>query len=195
MKTMKTMKTMGKETMGKETMAKETGDKPKKETGDKPKNGDKPKAEKSESKPKTDERYTFSVFIDAPHDRVWAAIKDQVEHPKRDPKQIKGVQVIERSRNTLIRDLKPKRGRAIRETITFFPNKKSVRTEMNRGPYASISQEVTKEKGRTKLTVSFLPRRMTRFFLKIKQWAKKRPLELDDLMNLAKLPTPAGKAK
>ncbi|MNK30141.1 hypothetical protein D3C87_485530 [compost metagenome] len=171
------MKTMGKETMGKET-------------------GDKPTVDKAEDKAKkTDELYTFSVFIDAPHDRVWMAIKDQVEHPKRDPKQLKGVQVIERTRNTLIRDLKPKRGRAIRETITFFPNKKALRTEMNRGPYASISQEVTKEKGRTKLTVSFLPRRTTRWILKLKQWVKRKPLELDDLMNLAKLPTPAGKTK
>ena len=171
------MKTMGKETMGKET-------------------GESQTVSKAEDKAKkTDELYTFSVFIDAPHDRVWMAIKDQVEHPKRDPKQLKGVQVIERTRNTLIRDLKPKRGRAIRETITFFPNKKSLRTEMNRGPYVSISQEVTKEKGRTKLTVSFLPRRTTRWILKLKQWVKRKPLELDDLMNLAKLPTPAGKTK
>lgn len=162
-----------------------------KETLEKPKTAEKPAAEKKPA----DDLYTFSIFIDAPHDRVWIAIKEQVEHPKRDPKQIKGVQVIERTRNTLVRELKPKRGRKIRETITFFPNKKALRTEMNRGPYASISQEVSKEKGRTKLTISFLPRRMTRLFLKVKQWAKKRPLELDDLMNLAKLPTPAGKSK
>lgn len=146
-------------------------------------------------KPEKDSPYTFSIYIDAPHDRVWMAIKDQVEHPKRDPKQIKGIQVIERTRNTLIRELKPKRGRAIRETITFFPNKKALKTEMNRGPYESISQEVSKEKGRTKLTVSFMPRRTTRWILKMKQWVKKKPLELDDLMNLAKLPTPAGKTK
>jgi hypothetical protein len=172
----------GTKTRGHVTMGKETG---KATTVDKP----------DEKAKKTDDLYTFSIFIDAPHDRVWMAIKDQVEHPKRDPKQIKGVQVIERTRNTLIRELKPKRGRAIRETITFFPNKKALRTEMSRGPYSSISQEVTKEKGRTKLTVSFMPRRMTRLFLKMKQWAKKRPLELDDLMNLAKMPTPAGKSK
>lgn len=177
------MKTMGKETMGKETKGKEAGES---QTVDKP---------DAKAKKTAEDLYTFSIFIDAPHDRVWMAIKDQVEHPKRDPKQIKSVQVIERSRNTLIRELKPKRGRAIRETITFFPNKKALRTEMNRGPYASISQEVTKEKGRTKLTISFLPRRGTRWFLKVKQWAKKRPLELDDLMNLAKMPTPAGKSK
>lgn len=158
--------------------------------------GSKPAVDKSEEKSKKNEElYTFSIFIDAPHDRVWLAIKDQVEHPKRDPKQIKGIQVIERTRNTLVRELKPKRGRAIRETITFFPKAKSIRTEMSRGPYASISQEVTKEKGRTKLTVSFLPRRTTRWILKMKQWVSKRPLELDDLMNLAKLPTPAGKTK
>lgn len=144
---------------------------------------------------KDDERYTFSIFIDAPHDRVWMAIKDQVEHPKRDPKQIKSIQVIERTRNTLVRELKPKRGRAIRETITFFPNKKALRTEMSRGPYESIAQEVTKEKGRTKLTVTFVPRRMTRFFLKVKQWAKRAPLELEDLMNLTQMPTPVGKTK
>ena len=176
--------------MGHATMGKETGDKP---TMDKP-TAEKPEA-KAKKADKAEERYTFSVFIDAPHDRVWMAIKDQVEHPKRDPKQIKSIQVIERTRTTLVRELKPKRGRAIRETITFFPNKKALRTEMSRGPYESISQEVTKEKGRTKLTVTFLPRRMTRVFLKMKQWAKRSPLELDDLMNLAKLPTPAGKTK
>lgn len=157
---------------------------------------EKPTVDKPDAKPKkTDDLYTFSIYIDAPHDRVWMAIKDQVEHPKRDPKQIKSVQVIERTRNTLIRELKPKRGRAIRETITFFPKSKALRTEMNRGPYETISQEVSKEKGRTKLTISFLPRRTTRWILKMKQWVKKRPLELDDLMNLAKLPTPAGKTK
>ncbi|MBO9539346.1 DUF1857 family protein [bacterium] len=135
--------------------------------------------------------FKYTLWLDAPHDRVWHAIKDQIEHPKAKNGQFQSINVIERKKNYLVREVKPKRGRKFQEKITFFPSRKAI-TEMSRGPYESIVQEVTKEKGRTKLTMEFKPRRMTLWLLKMKQWVKRAPLELDDLMNLTSIPKPVG---
>lgn len=133
--------------------------------------------------------FKYTIWLDAPHDRVWHAIKDQIEHPKTKNGQIESINVIERKKNLIVREIKPKRGRKFQERITFFPSKKAI-SEMSRGPYESIVQEVTKEKGRTKLTMEFKPRRMTRWLLKMKQWVKRAPLELNDLMDLTSMPKP-----
>lgn len=135
--------------------------------------------------------FKYTVWLDAPHDRVWHAIKDQIEHPRSKDGQVASISVIERKKNYLVREIKPKRGRKFQERITFFPSKKAI-TEMSRGPYESIVQEVSKEKGRTKLTMEFKPRRTTLWLLKMKQWVKRAPLDLDDLMNLASMPKPMG---
>lgn len=145
------------------------------------------KQDKPEEKPA--QEYKFSVWLEAPHDRVWHAIKEQIEHPRAKNGQIKQLTVLERKKNFLHREVKPKRGRKFQEKITFFPPRKAI-TEMTRGPYESIAQEVTREKGRTKLTMEFRPRRSTLWLLKLKQWVKRAPLELDDMLNLAALPKP-----
>lgn len=135
--------------------------------------------------------FKYTIWLDAPHDQVWRAIKDQIEHPKAPKGQAMSFNIIERKKNYLVREIKPKRGRKFREKITFFSNKKAI-TEMTKGPYESIVQEVSKEKGRTKVTMEFKPRRTTLWLLKLKQWVKRGPLELDDLLNLTSIPKPVG---
>lgn len=138
----------------------------------------------------------FSVWVEAPHDMVWNKLKEQIEHPKTKDGKVKSVEVVERKKNFLKRQIKPKRGRLFEEEITFFPApvRKTI-SKMSRGPFESISQEVAKEKGRTKITMEFRPRRVTRWILKLKQWVKRAPLDLDDVLNLAAMPKISGAKK
>lgn len=135
----------------------------------------------------------FSVWVEAPHDIVWQKLKDQIEHPRSKDGQVTSINVIERKKNYLKREIKPKRGKKYQEEITFFPSptRKAI-SKMSRGPFESIAQEVAKEKGRTKITMEFRPRRMTVWLLKFKQWVKRGPLDLDDVLNLASMPKVAG---
>ena len=136
------------------------------------------------------EEYKFTIWVEAPHDQVWRAIRQQIEHPRTGEKSgIKAVEVIEHKKNLLVRDIVPSRGKKFQEKITFISNQKAI-TESTRGPYESVVQLVERDKGRTRISFEFRPRKFTRWILRLKRWVKRAPLELDDMLQLNKMPKP-----
>jgi hypothetical protein len=141
------------------------------------------------------EEYKFTIWLDAPHDQVWRAIRQQIEHPRTGEKSgIKQIVVIEQKKNLLVREVVPARGKRFQEKITFISNQKAI-TESSRGPYESVVQMVAREKNRTRISFEFRPRKFTRWILRLKRWVKRAPLDLDDLLQLNKMPKPQAVAR
>ena len=76
------------------------------------------------------EDYKFSIWVEAPHDQVWRAIRQQIEHPRTGDKSgIKQVVVLEHKKNLLVREIVPARGKRFQEKITFISNQKAITDE------------------------------------------------------------------